>query len=74
MKIVHGRFYIFAKNFANFFEKEYGESIEEQNLSAVQLFENMNLIQVNKSSNEVALNYAGALLFAKNLKLNYLFF
>ena len=51
--------------FANFFEKEYGESIEEQNLSAVQLFENMNLIQVNKSSNEVALNYAGALLFAK---------
>ena len=60
--------------FANFFEKEYGESIEEQNLSAVQLFENMNLIQVNKSSNEVALNYAGALLFAKNLKLNYLFF
>lgn len=36
--------------FSEFFEKEYGESLEEQNLTPTQLLENMNLMQVAQSS------------------------
>ncbi len=45
--------------FAAFFEKEYGEKLEEQGNSLQVLLENMNLAQSG------SLNIAGALLFAK---------
>ncbi|WP_395147513.1 RNA-binding domain-containing protein [Moraxella atlantae] len=51
--------------FSQFFENEYGESLDEQSLTPSQLLENMNLMSVTHSSNEPVLNYAGALLFAK---------
>ena len=47
--------------FYEFYEKQFGESYNEQNLSIVQIFNNLNL-----STNEGKLNIAGALLFGKN--------
>ncbi len=47
--------------FYEFYEKQFGESFDEQVLSLDQTFENLNL-----STNEGALNIAGALLFGKN--------
>lgn len=44
--------------FDNFFEKEYNERVEEQDLSRVQLLENMNLAKDGQ------LNICGTLLFA----------
>ncbi len=44
--------------FDAFFEREYGERVEEQDVSRVQLLENMNLAK------NVQLNICGALLFA----------
>jgi len=46
--------------FRNFFQKRYGETLEEQSLSLVQTITNMNL------GNEGELNLTGALLFSKN--------
>lgn len=48
------------KEFARFFEKEFGETISEQELSIDQLFTNLNLSKAN------TLNLAAALLFGKN--------
>jgi ATP-dependent DNA helicase RecG len=45
--------------FAEFFEKEYGETLEEQPIPLAQLLENMNLAKNNE------LNIAAALLFVK---------
>ena len=45
--------------FSEFFEKEFEESLENQDLSLPQLLENMNL------AHDSTLNIAGALLFAK---------
>ncbi len=45
--------------FANFFQREYGEKVEDQEISLGHLLENMNLAKNNE------LNIAGALLFAK---------
>ncbi len=45
--------------FVSFFEKEYGESLDEQENDLPQLLENMNLMR------DGSLNLAGALLFAK---------
>ncbi|MDO5652076.1 MAG: putative DNA binding domain-containing protein [Moraxella sp.] len=45
--------------FANFFEKEYGDSLDNQNLEPKILLQNMNLMVGDE------LNYAGGLLFAK---------
>lgn len=44
--------------FDAFFEKEYGERVEDQDVSRIQLLENMNL------ANDGQLNICGALLFA----------
>lgn len=46
--------------FSGFFEREFGETIEEQENDLKILLENMNLMNQNQ------LNLAGALLFAKN--------
>lgn len=46
--------------FSRFFEREFGETIEEQEIDLKILLENMNLMNQNQ------LNLAGALLFAKN--------
>ena len=51
--------------FSQFFENEYGESLDEQSLTPTQLLENMNLMVASNISTECQLNYAGALLFAK---------
>ena len=48
------------KLFSEFYEKEYGEKLEDQDLSLRHIFENLNLIK------EGTLNIAGALLFGKN--------
>ena len=48
-----------------FFENEYGESLNEQSLTPTQLLENMNLMIATNTSTECQLNYAGVLLFAK---------
>ena len=45
--------------FAGFFEREYGETLEKQNLPLTRLLENMNLAK------DGMLNIAGALIFAK---------
>jgi len=42
--------------FSQFFEKEYGESVDEQSLSTSQLLENMNLMRVIQTSNEPTQN------------------
>lgn len=46
--------------FNNFFEKNFGESLEQQNIPLVDVLHNMNLIK------EGFINIAGALLFSKN--------
>jgi len=46
--------------FKNFFEREYGEKLDNQNISLPDILENMNLVK-----NSI-LNISGALLFAKN--------
>lgn len=46
--------------FKNFFEKEYAESLNEQDLPLERILENLNLCK------DSVLNLAGALLFAKN--------
>ena len=46
--------------FKTFFERNFGESLEEQDLSLADLLENMNLMQ------DGVFNVSGALLFAKN--------
>ena len=51
--------------FSQFFENEYGESLDEQSLTPTQLLENMNLMIATNTSTECQLNYAGVLLFAK---------
>lgn len=51
--------------FSQFFENEYGESLNEQSLTPTQLLENMNLMIATNTSTECQLNYAGVLLFAK---------
>lgn len=48
--------------FAEFFEKQFGEALEEQELGLEQLLENLNLCHQGN------LNIAGALLFAKNVQ------
>jgi ATP-dependent DNA helicase RecG len=49
-----------ANYFKAFFEKERGESVDEQNVPLPKLLENMNLMK------DGVLNISGALLFAKN--------
>jgi len=46
--------------FKNFFEREYGEKLDHQNISLPDILKNMNLV------NNSILNISGALLFAKN--------
>jgi len=46
--------------FKNFFEREYGEKLDNQNISLPNILKNMNLVK-----NSI-LNISGALLFAKN--------
>ncbi len=46
--------------FKNFFEREYGEKLDNQNISLPDILKNMNLV------NNSILNISGALLFAKN--------
>lgn len=46
--------------FKNFFEREYGEKLDNQNISLPDILKNMNLVK-----NSI-LNISGALLFAKN--------
>ena len=46
--------------FKNFFEREYGEKLDNQNISLPDILKNMNLV------NNGILNISGALLFAKN--------
>lgn len=46
--------------FKNFFEREYGEKLDDQGIPLQGILENMNLLQ------EGILNIAGALLFAQN--------
>lgn len=46
--------------FAKFFEKHFGESLKDQDLSQEEILQNMNLMR------DGALNIAGALLFSKN--------
>ena len=46
--------------FKNFFERVYGEKLDNQNLSLPSILKNMNLV------NKGILNISGALLFAKN--------
>lgn len=48
--------------FRDFFEKQYGESLETQELPLITILENMNLMK------DGILNIAGALLFAKTLE------
>jgi len=48
--------------FSGFYEKQYEETLDEQNLSLKQIIENLNL------SREGLLNIAGALLFGKNVE------
>lgn len=55
--------------FSQFFENEYGESLDEQSLSARQLLQNMNLMVQAPTLHNAQLNYAGALLFAKKPQL-----
>lgn len=50
------------KLFSGFYEKQYEEKIEEQELPLEQLFENLNLSKVG------TINIAGSLLFGKNNK------
>ncbi len=51
------------KVFSSFYEKEYEEALEEQELSLKQIIDNLNL------STDGVLNIAGALLFGKNTAL-----
>lgn len=46
--------------FKNFFEREYGEKLDNQHISLPDILKNMNLV------NKGILNISGALLFAKN--------
>jgi len=46
--------------FKNFFEREYGEKLDDQNISLPDIFKNMNLLK------DGILNISGALLFAKS--------
>jgi ATP-dependent DNA helicase RecG len=46
--------------FKNFFEREYGEKLDDQDIPLPSILENMNLLK------EGVLNISGALLFAKN--------
>ncbi len=54
--------------FDAFFEREYGERVEEQDVSRVQLLENMNLAKNGQ------LNICGALLFASRPQIRLLVF
>lgn len=49
--------------FSSFFQREYGEKLDAQNISLPKILENMNLIK------DGVLNISGALLFAKNPQL-----
>jgi len=51
------------KSFSTFYEKQYEETLEEQEISLKQIFDNLNL------SRDGVLNIAGALLFGKNTAL-----
>ncbi len=48
------------REFSAFYEEQYGETLEEQNLSLKQVIDNLNL------SKDGVLNIAGSLLFGKN--------
>ena len=51
------------KSFSTFYEKQYEETLDEQEISLKQIFDNLNL------SRNGVLNIAGALLFGKNTAL-----